>query len=173
MQLLIENLASFFWWIKRKKNPFKNFWWIIFRQKKDQKQSTSPSKICSNHKPVICVHLSSGEKKTQNSRKARREKEKKKCLLSDRLPSLGQINDFTRITFSNCASFRAKTYFKFRLLLILFCVFSLLFFNVWLFIEVQWTDDAAKSVWKVSFLSFPVNSSKVFYASRNLICANV
>lgn len=31
---------------------------------------------------------------------------KKKCLLSDRSPSLGQINDFTRITFSSsCSSY--------------------------------------------------------------------
>lgn len=89
------------------------FWWIIFGRKKDQTQSTSPSKICSNHKPVICVHLSSGEKKIfQNSRKKREgEKENKKCLLSDRSPSLEQINDFTRITFFFIFFFGPQTFF--------------------------------------------------------------
>lgn len=46
----------------------------------------------SNHKPVICVHLSNA--KTQSELEKKKTGENEKCLLSDRSPRLGQINDF-------------------------------------------------------------------------------
>jgi hypothetical protein len=66
-----------------------------FSAEKDQKQSSIPVK----NAPIInllFVFICQAAKKTQTQEKARRENEKK-CLLSDRSPSLGQINDFTRI----------------------------------------------------------------------------
>lgn len=46
----------------------------------------------SNHKPVICVHLSNA--KTQSELEKKKTGENEKCLLSDRSPRFGQINDF-------------------------------------------------------------------------------
>lgn len=158
VQLLIESLASFF-----DESNWKNIAEVLMnyiRHKKDQKQSTRPSKtvLIINLLFVFICQAAKKKLKTQEKREEEKEKIYLLRLLSDRSPSLGQINDFTRITFFIFFFFRGPDLFKFRLSLIVLCVFSLLFSNIWLFIVAQWIHETAKSVCNNSFLSFTVNS---------------